>query len=809
MFRRFPYESLSIILALLLPVIGHSEDVTIRIQADQVLHEVSPLLTGACIEDVNHEIYGGIYSQMIFGESFQEPAPTPALFGFKAYGGQWHVTEDGVRIDARDGPKLISDIAAFADGKVGVEVLIKDRSGVNAGLILRTSEPGIGADRFFGYEVSLDSAHQTLLLARHRGNFEPIKAVKCAVPIGRWIRLEVKLAGSAIEILVDGKSLLNHDDADKALRAGSVGLRAWHCRASFRSLQVTTGARSVPIVFKYAEPATEISGMWRAVHAGTAAGRFAIETVNAFTGVQSQAVSYDSGAGRLGVENQGLNRQGMSLIAGKAYEGYVWARAEKPCVLFASLESRDGKYSHARAKLLVTAKSWQRLDFSLTPTARDTAGRFVLALEQPGSVVIGHAFLQPGDWGRFKGLPVRRDVAEGLIDQGITVLRYGGSMVNNHDYKWKNMIGPRDRRPPYAGTWYPWSTNGWGILDFMDFCEAARFEYVPAFNMAESPRDMADFIEYAKGDANTAWGRKRIAGGHPNPYRLRVMELGNEERLDEEYALRFERIARAIWGKDRDIILVVGDFAYGNAIVDPMNFTGAASGITTLAAHRSILALAREHDREVWFDVHLGTEGPGRSNDLNALPAYVDALGKVASGAKHKAVVFEYNSQNHAVRRALGNALATHAIMRDGRVPIVTSANCLQPDQQNDNGWDQGLLFLNPSRVWLQPPGYITQIFSRNRLPKLVKCDAAPGRELDVVATRSDDAKTLVLQVVNTQDRAVPSSVRIPGFSPGKAIAKVTTLSGPLDATNTSDKQAVKPETSDWKHGFKDGVVRP
>ena len=53
-----------------------AQDVTIEVQADQVLHPISRYLTGACIEDVNHEIYGGIYSQMIFGESFQEPAPT-------------------------------------------------------------------------------------------------------------------------------------------------------------------------------------------------------------------------------------------------------------------------------------------------------------------------------------------------------------------------------------------------------------------------------------------------------------------------------------------------------------------------------------------------------------------------------------------------------------------------------------------------------------------------------------------------------------------------------------------------------------
>ena len=66
-----------------------AQEITIDVHADQVLHKVSPHLTGACIEDVNHEIYGGIYSQMIFGESFQEPPPSPAVAGFKTYGGRW------------------------------------------------------------------------------------------------------------------------------------------------------------------------------------------------------------------------------------------------------------------------------------------------------------------------------------------------------------------------------------------------------------------------------------------------------------------------------------------------------------------------------------------------------------------------------------------------------------------------------------------------------------------------------------------------------------------------------------------------
>src|SRR5580698_5284598 len=72
-------------------------DVTINVQADQVVRPVSRLLTGACIEDVNHEIYGGIYSQMLFGESFQEPPPSPSAQSEKAseISGMWRPLRRG------------------------------------------------------------------------------------------------------------------------------------------------------------------------------------------------------------------------------------------------------------------------------------------------------------------------------------------------------------------------------------------------------------------------------------------------------------------------------------------------------------------------------------------------------------------------------------------------------------------------------------------------------------------------------------------------------------------------------------------
>jgi hypothetical protein len=318
---------------------------------------------------------------------------------------------------------------------------------------------------------------------------------------------------------------------------------------------------------------------------------------------------------------------------------------------------------------------------------------------------------------------------------------------------------------------------------------------------------MADFIEYVNGSKDTTWGRKRAEDGHPKPYNLKYLEIGNEEQVNESYWQKFKPIAEAVWAKDPSIILVVGDFAYDVPIVDPFDFTGAAGRITSLSAQQKILQLAKQHDREVWFDVHVWTEGPRPA--FGGTFSYIDALDKLAEGAKHRVVIFELNAGNHSQRRALANALAINAIERDGRIPITTSANCLQPDGQNDNDWNQGLLFLNPWQVWLQPPGYVTQMISRNYQPLLVKSEVkSPGDVLDVSVKRSEDNKTMVLQVVNAGEQPTTAAINLAGFTPRLAVAKVETLAGPLDAKNIPGQpEIIRPSLIEWEHGLKDGVT--
>ncbi len=484
-------------------------------------------------------------------------------------------------------------------------------------------------------------------------------------------------------------------------------------------------------------------------------------------------------------------------------------RADGDTELLVTLENGDGSTTVAKQIIPVPAGDWRKVDLSLIANGNESHGRFSIRLRKPGTATIGYVFLQPGEWGRFKNLPVRRDVAEGLITQGVTIIRYGGSMVNNAEYRWKKMIGPFEHRQPYNGHWYPFSTNGWGVIDFLNLCDAANVVAVPDLNVDESPADMADFVEYVNGPATSTWGKRRADDGHPSPYKLKYLELGNEETVNAEYAQKFNALAEAIWAKDPDIVLVVGDFSYRDKITDPDKITNADGKITSMEGHRQILDFARAHDREVWFDVHVWSEDVKNHANLTALPSYIDAIDKLAGDVKHKVVVFELNANTHSQSRALANAISINTIRRDNRILVVISANALQPDGQNSNGWNQGLLFLNQSATWLQPPGYLTQMQANNEQPVLLNCDVprTENRKLDVTVTRDEANKTLILQIINPGE-ATTANIELIGFTPTKSSAAITELAARESAANTArNPTAVHPEQSTWNYQLTNGKI--
>ena len=792
-------------------LLSSEPDAVIQIHAEQTIARVSPFTTGACIEDVNHEIYGGLYSQMVFGESFQEPPFVVAPPGFSAYGGSWLVQNGEVAAGAADGPKLVHDKTRMGNGEASVEIFFQDRKEGNAGLILHVDRPATGADLFFGYEIALHPSSNELLLGRHRQNFELIKIVHCPVSVNEWIPLSVRMKDRSIEVTVNGRVLLQYEDNEHPLGEGRVGLRTWQREARFRNLRVTSADRTQQVVFTEAAPTADaVSGMWRAVRRQNGQGKVTLEDAG-FVGRQSQRITQTSANGEIGVENRGLNRWGMNFVVNRPYEGFVWAKSDQLSMLNLAFEDHSGIETLAKTQLAVKSGDWQRLDFTLTPSRTESRGRLTISLTQPGSVVLGYVFLQPGDWGRFKGLPVRKDVSEALIGSGLTVLRYGGSMINSPEYRWKQMIGPRERRPPHKGTWYPHSTNGWGIIDFLSFCEAAGFLSIPDLNIDETPQDMADFVRYVNGAADSEWGRRRVADGHPEPFRLKYIQLGNEEAIDDVYWLKFKSLVEAIWDVDPNIIPVVGDFAYGKPIVDPYSFPGAPR-IKSLAAHKQILEFAKRHGKPIWFDVHIWNDGLRDADpQIEVLGELIEWFEKLGQGAPFRVCVFEENSANHLWRRGLAHARTLNRLQRMGdKVPIVCAANGLQPDGQNDNGWDQGLVFLSPSNVWLQPSAYVTRMLSQNELPRCVATECqSTGDALDLTARLSDDGSILGLQAVNSDNRPISARLKITGLDIRGKVVRISQMSGHLDEDNSeSDPTRIVPHDREWRPELEEGWIK-
>jgi len=205
----------------------------------------------------------------------------------------------------------------------------------------------------------------------------------------------------------------------------------------------------------------------------------------------------------------------------------------------------------------------------------------------------------------------------------------------------------------------------------------------------------------------------------------------------------------------------------------------------------------------------VGTDGPKPDTTFTSMFTFVDALERLVPEAPFKVAVFEFNSGNHTHRRGLANALAINAIQRDGRIPVAASANCLQPDGQNDNGWDQGLLFLNPCKVWLQSPGYVTRMVSGHYQPLSLRTEVEGTNELDVAASRSEDGLRLVIQAVNSASEPMETCLvlREVGWTAGNAT--VETLSGQLDAVNTQDHPGkVAPVTVNERCELKNGEMR-
>jgi alpha-L-arabinofuranosidase len=199
-----------------------------------------------------------------------------------------------------------------------------------------------------------------------------------------------------------------------------------------------------------------------------------------------------------------------------------------------------------------SSSKWSR--FSGVFIATDHSANASLSLstvqQSDAGVRVDLVILEPGSWGKFRGLPVRRDLAELIQLEQLTVMRLGGGMIDSNGWNWHHQVGPRENRPPnMCGVWDSVMSNGWGVFDFLNLAEALGVRPIvsvhlgdvtgsananatgslcnPSLSNAGSDHDSggfanvsdpAGYIDYLFGPESTRWGAVRAQDGHKEPY---------------------------------------------------------------------------------------------------------------------------------------------------------------------------------------------------------------------------------------------------------------------------------------------------
>jgi len=270
-----------------------------------------------------------------------------------------------------------------------------------------------------------------------------------------------------------------------------------------------------------------------------------------------------------GVSNPGY--WGIGVLPKTTYHGSFYAKTgdADPGALTARLISNDTGAVLAQAEILLHTGPWSKYEYSFTTGAVAASGKnhLVLTVAHPGRVWLQLVSLFPPTYNNRPG-GLRIDLMERMAAMHPRFLRLPGGNYLEGDtladwYDWKKTIGPRVDRPGHQAPWTYWSTDGLGLLEFLEWCEDLHVEPVLAVyagyalkgqHVAPGPdlesyvQAAVDEVEYVTGDAATKWGAERAKEGHPAPFPLHYIEIGNEDWFDKSHTYdgRFAQFAEAL-----------------------------------------------------------------------------------------------------------------------------------------------------------------------------------------------------------------------------------------------------------------------
>ena len=452
---------------------------------------------------------------------------------------------------------------------------------------------------------------------------------------------------------------------------------------------------------------------------------------------------------------------GMALKAGDKYDLSLYARCLDCKKKDLSVQLTENGKVVATAKIRVQGANWQQYNVTLVASQTTRNGQLALTPLKKGSVAVDMVSLFPQKTfkGRKNGL--RADLAQAIADLHPKFVRFPGGCMSHGDgidniYHWNHTIGPLQDRRPDRNIWNYHQTRGLGFYEYFQFCEDIGAEPLPVLaagvpcqnsgpdadgyggqqggipleKMPDYIDELLHLIEWANGDpATSQWAKMRADAGHPEPFHLKYIGIGNEDIISTAFEERYEMICKSIRQMYPEIKIcgTAGPFhAPSSDYVEGWRFAN---------EHKDLHDLVDEHYYESvgWFLNHQD---------------YYDRYDRRGP----KVYLGEYASRTRTHESALAEAIHLCNIERNGDVVSMTSYAPLLCNEKHQN-WTPDMIYYTNDSLKLTPSYHTQRLFSLHGGNRYVESQLEVSADFKTPETRLSQERKL-------NQRAVASVVR-------------------------------------------------